>query len=154
MLNAQDARTFILSGNATITLVSKETGNRYTYKVRAFGDKPNFFSVGYLRGSNNENDFTYIGVIDIDGFRTTQKSRLPASSGPVRAFAWSCSHILAGAIPGALEVWHEGKCGMCGRPLTVPESIARGLGPTCAQNAAWRAEQGFMLPSSVQSCTN
>ena len=35
-----------------------------------------------------------------------------------------------------LEVWHEGRCGKCGRKLIVPESIARGIGPekggTCA----------------------
>jgi hypothetical protein len=30
-----------------------------------------------------------------------------------------------------LEVWHEGRCGACGRRLTVPESIERGLGPEC-----------------------
>lgn len=31
-----------------------------------------------------------------------------------------------------LQVWHEGRCGRCGRKLTVPSSIETGLGPECA----------------------
>tara|TARA_R110002096_G_scaffold84290_4_gene194649 strand:+ start:14 stop:667 length:654 start_codon:yes stop_codon:yes gene_type:complete len=33
---------------------------------------------------------------------------------------------------GRMEIWHEGKCSRCGRKLTVPSSIATGLGPVCA----------------------
>ena len=36
------------------------------------------------------------------------------------------------ALPKTVEVWHEGICGRCGRKLTVPESVERGLGPECA----------------------
>ena len=31
-----------------------------------------------------------------------------------------------------VQVWHEGRCGKCGRKLTVPESLTSGLGPECA----------------------
>lgn len=34
--------------------------------------------------------------------------------------------------PTGLEVWHAGRCAKCRRPLTHPDSIARGLGPICA----------------------
>jgi hypothetical protein len=30
-----------------------------------------------------------------------------------------------------------GRCGMCGRTLTNPESIERGIGPVCAGNSGW-----------------
>lgn len=30
-----------------------------------------------------------------------------------------------------------GRCGMCRRTLTVPESIERGIGPVCAAKAGW-----------------
>lgn len=33
----------------------------------------------------------------------------------------------------SLEFLCEAKCRRCGRPLTVPSSIATGLGPTCSQ---------------------
>jgi len=32
-----------------------------------------------------------------------------------------------------LEIWHEGRCGRCNRKLTVPASIALGIGPECGQ---------------------
>jgi hypothetical protein len=32
------------------------------------------------------------------------------------------------------EVWHEGKCGKCGRALTVPSSILTGIGPECSKS--------------------
>jgi hypothetical protein len=36
-----------------------------------------------------------------------------------------------GVLGRLLEVWHEGRCGRCGRALTVPESVERGIGPEC-----------------------
>ena len=32
------------------------------------------------------------------------------------------------SLPTFIEIWHEGKCGKCGRTLTVPDSIINGLG--------------------------
>ena len=44
-------------------------------------------------------------------------------------------HLLHhGNLPPALEVWHEGRCGRCGRKLTTPQSVETGFGPVCAQN--------------------
>jgi hypothetical protein len=48
------------------------------------------------------------------------------------AFGWAWRH----PDSDKLEVWHEGRCGRCGRRLTVPESIESGLGPECATKAA------------------
>jgi hypothetical protein len=36
-----------------------------------------------------------------------------------------------GILGATLEFWHEGRCGRCGRRLTVPDSIASGYGPEC-----------------------
>ena len=42
------------------------------------------------------------------------------------------TQINQGRMPLTLTVFHDGKCGRCGRKLTVPESIQSGLGPVCA----------------------
>jgi hypothetical protein len=34
-------------------------------------------------------------------------------------------------MPDGVVIWHEGRCGRCGRRLTVPESIESGYGPEC-----------------------
>ncbi len=59
------------------------------------------------------------------------------SAPSTRAFRWFVENLLArGAVSEKVEFWHEGKCARCGRKLTTPESIQRGLGPECAEKGA------------------
>lgn len=52
-------------------------------------------------------------------------------------FAWLWGRIVHEKdLPEKAQVWHEGRCGACNRPLTVPESIENGLGPVCASRVA------------------
>jgi hypothetical protein len=129
--NAADALRAIMAGNAAITLVSKKTGVRYTYRVRnaRTADEKRF--VWLLIGSWNEEDLAYIGVLDQTGFRITTGSTVSADAPSVRGFEWAARKLLAGELPETLEIWHEGRCCKCDRPLTTPESVERGLGPKC-----------------------
>ncbi len=132
--------TFIWAGNAIITLVSKATGQRYTFKISRAEDngsssRPYF--VALLTNPDNNSGYTYLGLVPSDGLHAysalllTKASKLKNGSTPVRAFRYFLSCLDKGKLE-KLEVWHEGKCGRCGRRLTVPESIASGLGPVCA----------------------
>jgi hypothetical protein len=124
---------FILGGKAFFTLVSQKTGTRYTYRVSAIQDGDGWF-VSLLTGPDNWANYSYIGLIGSDKrFRTTAKSKLSAESEPVKAFAWTYGWLLRGQEPPSVEIWHAGKCGRCGRKLTVPSSIASGIGPECAR---------------------
>lgn len=151
---ADEAVRFALAGNARLTLVSAKTAARFTYRVRlAPRPAPNFATPRYvwfvcvLTGSDNEGDFTYLGTISSEMrdphpptsraiFSWGRKSRIAGDAPSVHAFAWAWGHLAKGRLPDALEVWHEGRCGRCGRALTVPSSIAAGLGPECAGRAA------------------
>lgn len=127
-------REFALAGNATLTLVSRKTGNRFTFKIRQpEPDKPHFISL--LNGPSNETDFVYVGMLrPFDGeFVLTRGSKLVHDAPSVQAFRWFWRAIRANVLPEQLEVWHEGRCGRCGRKLTVPESIADGFGPECVK---------------------
>lgn len=132
-----NALAFMLAGNATFTLVSKKTGVRYTFNVSAgknANTKGRFF-VSYLTGPDNGSDYTYLGMVADGKFRLTKASKLALDSAPVKAFGYSFLNLLAqGTAPG-VDIWHEGRCGRCGRPLTVPSSIELGLGPECAGKA-------------------
>ena len=134
-------RAYALAGHAVITIRSTKTGERFTYKItepvtgkllanaKAMGSnaKPHF--VKLLWGPENESDYRYIGTIFPDGnFRTTAKSFAGPDAPSVLAFAWLSRNWESPLV----EVWHEGCCGRCGRRLTVPESIASGIGPICA----------------------
>ena len=127
---------FILAGNATFTIVSKKTGQRFTYKVVQREDNAPFF-VSVLTGSDNENSYTYMGCIfQRNTFRTTRASKIGTTAPSYIAFNWFFGKMMAGIMSEDLEVWHSGKCGCCGRKLTTPESCSSGLGPVCSGKVA------------------
>lgn len=132
LADAPAAKAFILAGNARVTLVSEYTGTRFTYRVRKAKDKALWF-VALLTGDNNEADYTYLGTIFDDAvYRHGKKSSIGADAPGAKAFAYAWRWLREDKAPPHCEVWHEGRCGKCGRPLTVPESIATGMGPVCA----------------------
>jgi len=133
--DAEAALRFMRAGKATVTLVSRRTGTRFTYRLRESDDKMCLF-VGLLTGANNETDYSYLGRVSRDIFWAGRKVPKAGDIGKdaesSRAFAWTWRQLVSGAIPEALEVWHEGRCGRCGRKLTVPTSVAAGFGPECS----------------------
>jgi hypothetical protein len=146
-LASTDALRFILAGNATITLKSLKTGVHFTYKIQEPQKKdptrPVWF-VKLLTGPDNTGDYTYLGMITASPlggsriaplqptFRATKATRNPEAPS-FKAFAFTFGALATGrGIPAGVEVRHEGRCGRCGRALTVPESIDRGIGPECA----------------------
>ena len=139
MLRQGSERAYILAGDARFTLVSKRTGQRFTYRVEHVegtemfpGDK---WFVSVLTGPNNSEDYTYAGTIFASGkFRHTRNSKIDATAPSFVAFDWAWRNIER--LDGRVEVWHLGCCSRCGRDLTDPESIAIGLGPICAGKAA------------------
>lgn len=140
-LSLADARKSVLAGNAILTFESKKTGTYFTFKVRARRFSNNAFAtymVQVLTGSDNESSYTYIGHV----FETTptifhhgKKSRVSAEAPSVKAFKYVFENLM-GECDEKLQsvaVYHQGKCCRCGRTLTTPESIQRGLGPECAK---------------------
>lgn len=128
----EEARRFALGGNARMTAVSHKTGQRFTYRIRRPSEEKPWF-VQVLTGSDNEADYTFFGTIFPDGsFRHSRKAQVTEDAPSARAFAWLWSHLrLDGDLPQGLDLHHEGRCGRCGRTLTVPESIESGFGPEC-----------------------
>jgi Family of unknown function (DUF6011) len=129
---AADALRFVLGGKATLTVKSLRSGTRFTYRVRKSDDGRITF-VQLLVGSDNETSYKYLGHIFTSGdYRYGRKSKIGEDSPGAKAFNWVYSKLKTNELPSELEIWHEGRCGKCGRKLTVPESIATGFGPECA----------------------
>lgn len=151
LTTVDSVREFILAGNATITLLSRATGVRFTYKVRQPDEtKPHF--VGLLRGADNENDFQFMGTIfkgpHMAGYfyRPGRSAKIGRESQSSKAFIWFWDHMRKGTLPDTLEVWHEGRCGRCGRKLTVPSSIESGMGPECARITGYHEKTSSQTP--------
>jgi hypothetical protein len=136
ILPSKDILRYILAGRATFTLRSVVSSTRYTYKVSKCKNSKEFspfYFVSLMTGPDNEGDFTYLGTLSGSHFSLTHKSRLPITATPVAAFKffWLWLHNKP-ELTENIEFWHSGRCGRCGKKLTVPESIALGLGPECA----------------------
>jgi hypothetical protein len=134
----EDAKLFALSGNATFTVENAATGGRFTFRVsRPKGrDANDPLFVNVLRGPDNEADFAYLGCLwprrGME-FGRTRGTKIGEEAPSMIVWRWLWTRINGRReLPAGVTVWHEGKCGACGRKLTVPDSIKSGLGPVCA----------------------
>lgn len=117
-----DRLKFMLAGKATFTIVSKKTGVRFTYRIA----KNDLWFVSVLTSPDT---YTYLGTIfDNQAYRHGKKSTIGPDAPSAKAFGWFWSDVETSQV----EFYHAGKCGRCGRELTVSESIESGLGPECA----------------------
>ena len=118
-----------------------EVKPHYTFKVQhkdASDEWPEAWFVNLLSGPDNGSDYTYLGkLVPATGeVRLTAGSRYAEDSQPVQIIRRVLARIWAGDL-GRVEaagwrVHHEGRCGRCGKRLTVPASIESGFGPECA----------------------
>ena len=135
--------TWLYLGHCHVTFVNRKINERFTYHIQKAkprstdpeGTKPPHF-ISILTGSNNTEDYSFIGTVfhneGEEKYVHSKKSGLSAEAPSVHAFQWILQTLVAGAKPEWLEIWHEGRCAVCGRMLTDPDSIVIGIGPTCA----------------------
>lgn len=137
LTDRQEILAYLFAGKAKFTLVSQNTGKRFTYQIRKA--KETLYFVDVLTGSDNENDFSFIGSAWNDksfGFKFSEKSDMSSESVSVLAISWFFTHLRNKTVPDSVEFWTSGVCARCGHDLTDPASVARGLGPICATKAA------------------
>ena len=144
------SKEFVLGGKATLTIennvewASKNAAPaHWTFKINK-KDKDNgdpIFFVSLLTGQNNSRDFNYVGVLNAKEGHvyTSAKSKITKDSLCLRILNRVLNRIwindTAAIAEAGFEVHHSGKCGKCGRKLTVPESVKTGFGPECRGSA-------------------
>jgi hypothetical protein len=137
--NIEQAKEFAMAGNATFTVVSKASNNRYTFKIQKGKKKDAPHFVKFMNGNDNESSFQFLGTIfEEKTYRHSKKAHATEDSTVAKTFNWLFK-VLNGNFDESkfnlIEFWHEGKCGKCGRKLTVPSSIETGMGPSCSGKA-------------------
>lgn len=135
--NAIQSVDFFRGGRAVFT-VSNPKGERYTYSIRKPKGKDIYFA-GLQNGGQPGS--IYLGIFDPNAMavKPTLKSAFPADSKVFKVLAWALRAVAAGTVPEekGYAVQHEGRCCRCGKELTTPESIARGIGPECAKKGSF-----------------
>ncbi len=137
LLESENIRAFVLGDKAIFTVVDCESRKRYTYRVvrsdRDDAESPWFIEV--LTGTDNTRDYSYVGCVfpsDRARYLHDIGSRVGVEAPSVNGFRWLlCQINNGGSHLDEIEFWHEGRCCMCGRTLTVPESIKNGVGSIC-----------------------
>lgn len=129
------SKQFVTAGRAVFTIKSV-TGEYYTYRVKRVKTDYGYdvFFVSLLTGPDNTRNYTYLGMLnDQDGtIRLTKASKYTEDTLPVKVIRWACSVIWNDKpLPDGYDFHHVGRCGRCGRDLTVPTSIESGFGPEC-----------------------
>lgn len=141
-LNNSDALNFILAGNSTVTFLNPETGNRFTYKVKKAKDSDLYF-VSVL---TSPDVYSYIGYITKE-FRYGKKSKISNSAQSIKVFNYVFKKLKSNNLSEKVEIWHNGKCGKCGRKLTVPSSIDTGIGPECFKRLSKDEKRDLIIKS-------
>ena len=133
LLLGRDAqRRYALAGGADLTLHSLRSGHHHAYNVEASDDLRLWFVRLLVDGGARTP--VYLGTIRRDGlrYRHGARSRIPYASEAALAFRHWWGLIERGErIPAKLQVWSSGVCARCGRELTDPASVQRGVGPVC-----------------------
>lgn len=150
------ALPYMLAGRCIVTLESIADGSRNTYLIDQVVDeikttkedgtekvttvRRDKWFVSLLCGSDNQKSYRYLGFIDSAfgdrAFRTTKgtKKNKHATAENINRFGDTFRALVAGHDNShQMRVWHHGICGRCTKTLTVPASIATGLGPVCAK---------------------
>lgn len=134
VLDLAYTKAYMLAGNAIFSVVNDKTGNHMTYKVSRKKDKATdkgeeeiwFVSVSY-----NYESFRCIGIITKNQFFPSKK--VDAETPSVKGFAiiWK-RYCIENKPMENVRILHSKYCARCGRLLTEPDSISRGMGMYCA----------------------
>ncbi len=131
---------FLTGGKAFFT-VSNGKGEHFTFRISKRESKnPRFPEPTYwasvLKGPDNYHNYKTLGAYE----PATQSlkyiagpSKFSACAVEFLTFVWAIKRVHTGSeLPDGYSIQHAGKCCVCARKLTTPESIAAGIGPVCA----------------------
>jgi hypothetical protein len=129
---ADKVKDYMLAGKACLILYDKERKISKKFWIYAQYSKDTVTAYWmYMDKAKKE----YIGYITADHklmLRQQSSDNLNTINEGIKAMEWLWTKLMIGHIPETIAVLHDGRCGACGRLLTDPESILRGLGPKCA----------------------
>ena len=133
-LLGDDIKNFIFGGNATFTIVNTDSKKYFPFKVRKSKDSDEVFFVSIMNHSVNNYNHNFLGTFfsKDNCYKTSKKSSIKSDTTSSKVISWFFNYFINSEEKyPTVQVYHDGKCGKCGRKLTTPESVKSGLGPIC-----------------------
>lgn len=124
-------RNYIYGGKGIVTLLSP-SGDHHTYMFKKPLNEDVFpDDVLFVYAVHDKSKLFYIGMIEQGKFRLTKASRFLNDTPIVKGARYIMRMMNEPDLNTPMELYHEGMCSICGRPLTNPKSIKLGIGPKC-----------------------
>ena len=133
----KDTVADVRTHNGVITVKSASTGDHRTFKITTQRDDADFAPgervIGLLSGPDNTADYKPFGFATDRGVFVWKKYRDTVFA----KYAHLLNNLASALRCRRVKVNYEGKCRVCNRPLTTPESVASGIGPVCAEKGGF-----------------
>jgi len=123
---------FIFGGKSFVTFLNTNTSNRFTYKVV----KHKTDDIYFINVLTSPDTYTFFGTYRNGQFKHSPKARISAEAQSVKVFQFVIAKLATNTLSNLIEIYHDGRCGKCGKQLTVPESVETGFGPECYKRIA------------------
>lgn len=122
LINIKDLLTLLIAGNFTFTVKSLRTEQHYTYQVVRNNEYEDmvwniFPDVGRLVMRDNHIEYDILPGRINENF--------------VKVFTVVFNLMKLNRSHPQMELYSSSKCARCGRKLTTPESLIKGIGPEC-----------------------
>lgn len=138
VISIENALDFIMGGNSHFTVKRNTPAGEehFTFKILKCEpeNQPEYFRLSLLVGPDNVNNYRKIGIIkEINGMpkiEYTGSAIKPPAFNMIEKVYYNLLFTQYDMLSN-YQIWHTGRCCVCGRLLTVPESIERGKGPEC-----------------------
>ena len=118
---------FIFGGKSFVTFLNTNTSNRFTYKVV----KHKTDDIYFINVLTSPDTYTFVGTYRNGKFKHSPKARISAEAQSVKVFQFVIDKLVTNTLSNLIEIYHDGRCGKCGRKLTTPNSVQNGFGPEC-----------------------
>lgn len=119
--------TFTVPGNPhrTFKIEGPDRGRKF---------KPEAFIISLLAGPDNESDYVSFGFVEVESGQPVVRVWQSKQGWLTPEVREAASRLLVDPMTaGETYAMRSKRCFRCGRKLTVPVSLSRGLGPECAE---------------------
>lgn len=139
MISLNKALEYMLAGKSEFVLHSSKTNQDFTYRLTRKESEKDENKYIYFLNVKMGHQWLYAGVLWYDDntnsykFAQGRSGKIEASDINIKSLLFVMNKLQLEQIPLHCTVFHTGKCGVCGKKLTTPESILTGIGPTCSK---------------------
>ena len=128
---------YLHGGHAVVTLLSPSNIYKtYSFEKPRHDEFPNLTLFVYCRLDNGS--WAYVGMLENDKFRLTRASKFRYSDNIVKGVNYIVKLMNSQIFNSPIKFYHSSKCSVCGRQLTTPESITKGIGPKCLKHVKYK----------------